>query len=241
MNAPPKRIRRIRYSKTGKIRFTSHRDVARLWERTFRRAGIAVAYSEGFSPRPRISFGLALPTGYESRAEYLDVELTPDAASAPLEAFAGMVNTVLPSGMTAMAVGDVRNGAASLQEAVTSCIWEIRLAEGDPVAIDESIEAVLEAEELLVERERKGKTVVDDIRPLITRIERQAEPGIMLRAELGTKPRALRPDELLTTMGIPLVGRAVTRIAQMIVTPDARNEPLTAEASAVVHCNGGAT
>src|SRR5204862_7253907 len=69
---------RIRFTKLGKVRFTSHRDIARMWERAFRRTGVALAYTAGFSPRPKISFGLALPTGHESVAEYLDVELAED-------------------------------------------------------------------------------------------------------------------------------------------------------------------
>ena len=60
---------RLRYAKVGKVRWTSHRDAARIWERALRRAELAVAYTEGFSPRPRLHFGLALPTGYESDAE----------------------------------------------------------------------------------------------------------------------------------------------------------------------------
>src|SRR5881227_1654467 len=66
---------RIRFSKLGKIRFTSHRDVARIWERALRRAALPVAYTEGFSPHPKLSFGLALSTGHESLGEYLDVDL----------------------------------------------------------------------------------------------------------------------------------------------------------------------
>ena len=68
-------IVRMRFTKLGKIRWTSHRDVARMWERALRRAGLPVAYTQGFSPRPQLSFGLALPTGCESVAEYLDVSL----------------------------------------------------------------------------------------------------------------------------------------------------------------------
>ena len=66
---------RVRFSKFGKVRFTYHRDVARIWERSLRRGDVAVAYTEGFSPRPKLSFGLALSTGYESYGEYLDVVL----------------------------------------------------------------------------------------------------------------------------------------------------------------------
>ena len=74
---------RIRFVKLGKIRWTSHRDVARMWERAFRRVQLPVAYSAGFSPRPKVSFGLALPTGHESVAEYLDVELADQTAPSP--------------------------------------------------------------------------------------------------------------------------------------------------------------
>ena len=69
---------RFRFAKLGKVRFTSQRDVARMWERALRRAGLPLAYTEGFSPRPQLSFGLALPTGCESLAEYLDVALDDD-------------------------------------------------------------------------------------------------------------------------------------------------------------------
>ena len=66
---------RLRFTKLGKIRWTSHRDVARMWERALRRASLPIAHTAGFTPRPKVSFGLALPTGHESVAEYLDVEL----------------------------------------------------------------------------------------------------------------------------------------------------------------------
>ena len=66
---------RFRFSKMGKVRFTSHRDVARMWERALRRSRLPVAYSQGFVPHPLVSFGLALPTGCESLGEYLDVRL----------------------------------------------------------------------------------------------------------------------------------------------------------------------
>jgi radical SAM-linked protein len=70
---------RLRYSKLGKVRFVSHRDGARLWERAVRRVGLPVAYTEGFTPRPKLSFGLALPTGAESVAEYIDLDLVEGA------------------------------------------------------------------------------------------------------------------------------------------------------------------
>ena len=66
---------RVRFVKVGKVRWTSHRDLARVWERAIRRVALPVAYSQGFSPRPKVHFGLALSTGHESLAEYLDIDV----------------------------------------------------------------------------------------------------------------------------------------------------------------------
>ncbi len=123
---------RIRFSKLGKIRWTSHRDLARMWERAFRRVQLPLAYSEGFSPRPKVSFGLALPTGHESVAEFLDVELTgldgpafdglPSGAAA-LDGLPARLSAALPVGVDATAVAVLPPGSPSLQEEVASCSW----------------------------------------------------------------------------------------------------------------------
>ena len=126
---------RIRFHKKGKIRFTSHRDVARIWERAFRRAGIAVAYSQGFSPRQKLSFGLALSTGHESEAEFLDVELVDDRYRgqktweadgdvSPATEVVESLNAVLPVGMDVVAVAPIEKGD-SLQQAVVACTWSM--------------------------------------------------------------------------------------------------------------------
>ncbi|HJL83618.1 MAG TPA: TIGR03936 family radical SAM-associated protein, partial [Acidimicrobiales bacterium] len=99
---------RVRFAKTGKVRFVGHRDVARIWERSLRKASLSVAYSEGFSPRPKLSFGLALSTGYESNAEYLEIELlepADDSTWSPVDAEAMRVriDAVLPAGFDVLA------------------------------------------------------------------------------------------------------------------------------------------
>lgn len=91
---------RIRYAKVGKVRFLSHRDMARVVERAVRRAGLPVAYSQGFSPRAKLHFGLALSTGYESYAEYLDVDFDGAAEDLPeAEAVAGLLQPHVPPGI----------------------------------------------------------------------------------------------------------------------------------------------
>ena len=100
---------RVRFSKFGKVRFTSHRDVARIWERTLRRGDVAVAYTEGFSPRPKLSFGLALSTGYESYGEYLDIVLGADS-SLDGDDVSARVAPGLPDGIEVQAVAPLDPG-----------------------------------------------------------------------------------------------------------------------------------
>ena len=72
----PKQRLRLRFSKGEQLKYISHLDLARAWERAFRRAGLPVAHSQGFNPRPRLQIAAALPVGVTGRAEYLDVWLT---------------------------------------------------------------------------------------------------------------------------------------------------------------------
>src|SRR5437764_9182978 len=121
---------RIRFQKLGKVRWTSHRDLARMWERACRRIQLPVAYTEGFSPRPKMHFGLALPTGAESLAEYLDLDLTPEASvvencRADLDGLSTLLSPALPAGVDVTALAVVDPKAPSLQEDVDSCTWRV--------------------------------------------------------------------------------------------------------------------
>jgi radical SAM-linked protein len=187
---------RVRATKIGKVRFTSHRDAARMWERALRRAGLPVAFTEGFTPRPKISFGLALPTGAESIAEYVDIELQRDTAAADvdLETLPARLSTALPNGFDVLVAGEREQGIDSLQEAVTSCTWELW---SPLLSQQDHLDAcrLLESTELVLERERKGKRSADDVRPMI--LDLRPDPtGDRLIANLVTIGRALRPGEL---------------------------------------------
>src|SRR6202051_1833453 len=85
---PPPVVQRVRfrYAKRGRLRFTSHRDFARAFERALRRANVPMAYSAGFTPHPKISYIGAAPTGVASEAEYLEISLTAGCAVAGLRA-----------------------------------------------------------------------------------------------------------------------------------------------------------
>ena len=221
---------RIRFSKLGKIRFTSHRDVARIWERALRRAAVPVAYTEGFSPHPKLSFGLALSTGHESLGEYLDVDLAGDTAEpVDLEGLAARLDPCLPTGLGVQAAAEIEPGTPSLQQAVTSCTWHIEVIGLDgPDATAELAERVsrcLEADSLVVTRERKGHKVTDDLRPAILALVLDGDhPEVT--AELATQPRGVRPSELVAVLGDGLTEGRVCRLHQWLSTDGARAEPL---------------
>lgn len=252
---------RVRFTKLGKIRWTSHRDVARMWERAFRREQLPLAYSEGFSPRPKVSFGLALPTGHESLAEYLDLELadsSPEGGQAglpaqlDLDALPARLSAALPIGVDAVAVAPVGARSPSLQEDVSSCTWRLAAVPADGcVAVDEGemaerAAALLAAPSAMVARSRKGVEVIDDIRPGIIDLrvlgavgsvlfdgafDTVPAEGVWLEAELGTRPRGLRPSELLGALGPDLAEAHVRRLHQWISRDGARWEPLGLEST----------
>ena len=115
---------RLKFTKNGKIRFTSHRDVARIWERSLRIANVPMVYSEGFSPRPRIAFGLALPTGYESDGEYIDIQLDDDRPMAfSVDELPMVLNQALPEGLAVVPAGQEEATIESAEECPGECIF----------------------------------------------------------------------------------------------------------------------
>jgi radical SAM-linked protein len=206
----PRARTRLRFSKLGKVRFTSHRDTARIWERTLRKAELPVAYTEGFSPRPRLSFGLALPTGHESLGEYLDVDLLEGPATHEFDAeeLAARLDSALPAGFAVQGSTVVEPGTPSLQEAVTSCTWRIEVLGADPGEVGAAVERLLGDDQLMVTRERKGRTVEVDLRPALIEL---TPSGSELVAELATQPVSVRPAEVVAALAPDLPGIALGR------------------------------
>src|SRR5690606_37791719 len=134
---------RVRYAKRGPMRFTSHRDFARAFERAIRRAGLPVAYSQGFTPHPKISYASAAPTGTASEAEYLEIALhTPvdaDWARTALDA-------ALSPGLDVLEVRAVAGGG-SLTDRLTASRWLVELPEVSPARLAEAVTAFLAADE----------------------------------------------------------------------------------------------
>ena len=214
---------RVRFAKRGKVRFLSHRDLARVWERALRRAGIRVAYSEGFSPRPRLSFGLALSTGYESLGEYLDIDLADDLEPEELVA---LVNPSLPTGMEAQAAIRIPPGTDSLQQAVTSSSWEIEVA-----GVDARPGRARRWRRPWRPTRCRSSSSARGARPTWTPV-RPSSPSSAPRrlrrsvAELATHPRSLRPAELLRALDPTWTAGSVLRTNQWTSVDGARCEPI---------------
>ena len=212
---------RLKYTKLGKIRWISHRDVARALERAFRVVELPLAFSEGFTPRPRVSFGLALSTGHESEAEYVDLVL---ARAVDLDALSGPLTDALPDGLAVIGATELVDRAPALQEAVTSVIWRVDVvADGD---LRTMLADGLARPELTTTRRRKGREVVEDVRPVVRSCE--VMNATTVEMDLHTQPRSAKPGEILAAIGGLTEVRAV-RTHQWIERDGARLEPLNAD------------
>lgn len=217
------RVARFRYSKLGKIRFTSHRDVGRMWERALRKVAVAVAYTSGFSPRPRIAFGFALPTGAESVAEYVDIALALDKVH-DLADTPERLTPALPEGLEV--TGGVLLDAATpaLQASVTSSTWHITVPPPSASDLSARLAELLDRPTLEVEVERKGTLVPTDIRPGILAASVGDDGAIV--CELAAK--RTRPADFLRALGTDPLDARLVRTQQWIDHDGRRAEPLAA-------------
>ncbi len=192
---------RVRFAKRGRLRFTSHRDFQRAFERAVRRAGLPVAFSHGFSPHPKISYAGAAPTGAASEAEYLEISLTSERDP---EQVRRALDEALPDGLDILEV--VVAGPGSLADRLEASEWEIRLPQADPEAVASAAEVFLARDEVTVERMTKRGMRSFDCRAAVLRLtpglaEAAAEPSLERCAILQVVVRhgtpTVRPDDVL--------------------------------------------
>ena len=230
----------VRYAKRGKMRFASHRDVARVFERGVRRAGLPIAYSAGFTPHPKISYAGGAPTGVASEAEYLALALTSRQAAAQVRE---RLNETLPDGIDVIEVTDAAPGAQEAQGGrggqapslvFEASQWHVVLPGVEPVAAQRAVTGFLALREAPVERltdkgirrlDARAAVVTLDVpgsvdpqdgpRAVVTGFEDCATLRMVI---LHTAP-AVRPDDVLTALGaqyglVPSVPPIITRLAQ---------------------------
>jgi radical SAM-linked protein len=190
---------RVTFSRGEPLRFISHLDLMRFWERALRRAGLAVAYSEGFSPHPQIALGSPLPVGTTGEAELMDVFLaepvTPDE-------FLRRLRPQLPHGVAAVAAREVPVALPSLQSQLRAAEYRVTLPEGTAPAAAAAVAAFLARASVPWEHRREGEVRRYDLRPLVEwlRVEAADPPRLLMR--LRADPGATgRPDQVAAALG----------------------------------------
>jgi radical SAM-linked protein len=209
--APPVQRLRIRYAKRGRLRFTSHRDFSRAFERAIRRAGVPVASSSGFTPHPRISYANASPTGAASEAEYVEIGLR--EISDP-EVVRDRLDSALPDGLDILDVVEARSGA--LADRLEASRWQILLPDQP---LDEAVEAVrkfLAQDTIMVERmTKKGLRSFDCRVAVVSLTAARASGGedecAIIEVVLRHGTPSVRPDDVLA--GLREIGGLATDVA----------------------------
>jgi radical SAM-linked protein len=209
---------RVTFAKTGSLRYIGHLDLHQIWERTVRRAGLPLAYTQGFHPGPRIQIAAALPLGFIGCKELVDIwlnELKEEDAILCQE----LLQSASPPGLTIIRLETVDERAPALQTQVAAAEYEIVFRESTAGSdLETKINALLEKSSL--PRERRGKPY--DLRPLIQSLTLLlAEPhqsgvgeegGGMLRMVLSAREGATgRPEEVLAELGIQMEGLRIER------------------------------
>jgi radical SAM-linked protein len=232
---------RLRYAKRGRLRFTSHRDIARAFERALQRARVPMAYSAGFNPHPKISWLGATPTGVASEAEYVELAL---AERVTPEALRDGLDAALPPGIDIVEV--VEASAGSLAERIEASSWRIELPGVPPEELGTALAAFLASPEVTVERLTKNGRRSMDARSPVVHAE-VAGPGIgaletecaesyaILDVVVRHVTPAVRPDDVLTGLRVvadlvPPVPPRATRLAQGVLSAEGRlTDPLAAD------------
>ena len=205
---------RIRYAKRGRLRFTSHRDFSRAFERAVFRARVPMAYSSGFNPHPRISYAGAAPTGSASEAEFLEIALAEVVDPAVVHE---QLAEALPDGLDVLEVKVSPGG--SLSDLLEASRWLIDLPAA-PEEVAAAVEAFLAAPEVEVERmTKKGLRTFDSRAAVVSMTSEPHERGSRIDVVVRHGVPSVRPDDVLHGMasvgGLTLgEGVLLTRVAQ---------------------------
>ena len=233
---------RLRYAKRGPLRFTSHRDFARAFERALQRARVPIAYSQGFTPHPKISYASAAPTGTASEAEYLEIalraEVDPDELVRALDA-------ALSPGLDVLDA--VVATAGSLADRIDASRWRIELPGVAPDDLRHAVAAFVGAAEVPVQRLTKQGWRTFDARGPVVRIEAEEPPSevndvpcAILDLVIRQVTPSVRPDDVLSGLRVvvglePPVPPRATRLAQGTLTEQGEIvDPLLADRTGAV-------
>jgi radical SAM-linked protein len=241
---PPPTVQklRIRYAKRGRLRFASHRDLARALERALRRARVPMAFSAGFTPHPKISYVGAAPTGAASEAEYLEIGLAerrdPEQVRAALDAS-------LPDDIAVLECVEAVEGSGSLADRMEATSWRIELPGVEPAELERALAPFLARESVTVPRRTKNGLRDVDARAAVTSASAGAEAGCaILQVVVRQVTPAVRPDDVLAALAAvadlrpPLPPRAVREAQGRLDDDGTVADPLGPDRAARTRCQG---
>ena len=211
---------RLTFAKGEAMRFTGHLDLHRAWERTFRRARLPLAYTQGYHPQPRIQLAGALPLGFSSECELGDIWLEEDiAADVALEA----LRAASPPGIVITAAEVVGDRLAPLQVLLRSADYVVRLEQPCADLAQKIVDLLAQTE---LPRVRRDKPY--DLRPLIESLGLEPGEPTTLVMRLAARDAATgRPEEVVDALGCSADGARFHRVALILAEiaepPDGAN------------------
>ena len=201
---------RVKFAKTEPMRYTSHLDLYRAWDRLLRRAGVQLVFSQGYNPRPKLQLAAPLALGITSQAEIIDIWLMD--APVDLAQLKSKLLAAQPPGIEIQVLEFIDPSAPPLQKKVTAARYQVRLLD-QVLDLDQKIETLLTSESIL--REKRGKSY--DLRPLIEELKFEGGESrsiqMLLKAQEGSTGR---PEEVLRALDIPPENSRVER-AKLII------------------------
>ncbi len=210
---------RVKLSRGEEIKFISHLDIMRLWERALCRAQIPLAYSEGFSPHPRLSLAAPLPVGVTSEAEFMDVFVLKLVSP---HWFATAVSQQLPPGIEILGVYQVALNMPSLQSRVRSAEYRVEVeTERKPRDIESVISSLLSLEHLPWHHQRDTGRRNYDLRALIDALwlidwrQPYCTIGMRLRCDSGGSGR---PEQVASALGFTRYPQSIHRTKLILAT-----------------------
>ena len=193
---------RALFEKTGNAVWISHLDLMRVFQRSFKRAGLPLTHTQGFNPRPSVSIALPMSVGVESRCELLDFDLEGDPV--PNEEICQRLNQALVEGVRVLRVYD--NGTKLKHLCYLSCEVELEYDNGIPAQAQEEISRLFAREAVTVEKKNKNGTRQENIIPMIKRLEIAPKDGntLVLRGLVCCQNPTLNPMQLCTAIEVYL-------------------------------------
>ncbi len=204
---------RVVFAKGDQVRYISHLDLLRVWERVLRRARVPMAWSQGFNPRPRLFFAAALPVGVTGSAEMLDLML---ASPVELPVLQHLIGDQLPPGLHLCALEDVPLTLPSLPSRVVAAVYEVIFAES--ASVDDlqcRVDSLLAAPSLPRSRQRPDGVRSYDLRPLVQSlwISKTDAGRTVLHMRLQMDQQGTgRPDEVLAELGLWGSAQSIERV-----------------------------